>query len=113
MDSPSVNRAALYLLERDNPTWICMTCCVHAMNLICTDLANESKTLEKHVAVDDFLKQVQRNWSVWGHTYHNALRNNLSVEAAKREVYLKANVPSTDSDDDAPTVQDTLIDIMK
>ncbi|GFH06590.1 uncharacterized protein HaLaN_01244, partial [Haematococcus lacustris] len=59
MDSPSVNRAALYLLERDNPTWICMTCCVHAMNLICKDLANESKTLEKHVVVGDFLKQVQ------------------------------------------------------
>ncbi|KAJ9531271.1 hypothetical protein QJQ45_006712 [Haematococcus lacustris] len=55
----------------------------------------------------------ERNWSVWGHTYHNALRNNLSVEAAKREVYLKANVPTTDSDDEAQTVQDTLIDIMK
>ncbi|KAJ9519326.1 hypothetical protein QJQ45_023119 [Haematococcus lacustris] len=54
----------------------------------------------------------ERNWSVWGHTYHNALRNNLSVEA-KREVYLKANVPTTDSDDEAPAVQDTLIDIMK
>ncbi|KAJ9520580.1 hypothetical protein QJQ45_007441 [Haematococcus lacustris] len=47
-----------------------------------------------------------------GHTYHNALRNNFSVEAAKREVYLKANVPTTDSDDDTPAVQDTLIDIM-
>ncbi|KAJ9525414.1 hypothetical protein QJQ45_003180 [Haematococcus lacustris] len=55
----------------------------------------------------------ERNWSVWGHTYHNALRNNLSVEVAKREVYLKANVPTTDSDDEAPAVQDTLIDIMK
>ncbi|KAJ9510011.1 hypothetical protein QJQ45_011655 [Haematococcus lacustris] len=54
----------------------------------------------------------ERNWSMWGHTYHNALRNNFSVEAAKREVYLKANVPTTDSDDDTPTVQDTLIDIM-
>ncbi|KAJ9514190.1 hypothetical protein QJQ45_002278 [Haematococcus lacustris] len=55
----------------------------------------------------------ERNWSVWGHTYHNALRNNLSVEVAKREVYLKANVPTTDIDDEAPAVQDTLIDIMK
>ncbi|KAJ9515345.1 hypothetical protein QJQ45_006603 [Haematococcus lacustris] len=54
----------------------------------------------------------ERNWSMWGHTYHNALRNNFSVEAAKREVYLKANVPTTDSDDDTPAVQDTLIDIM-
>ncbi|KAJ9513994.1 hypothetical protein QJQ45_021081, partial [Haematococcus lacustris] len=39
----------------------------------------------------------ERNWSMWGHTYHNALRNNFSVEAAKREVYLKANVPTTDT----------------
>ncbi|KAJ9519803.1 hypothetical protein QJQ45_013501 [Haematococcus lacustris] len=54
----------------------------------------------------------ERNWSMWGHTYHNALRNNFSVEAAKREVYLKANVPTTGSDDDTPAVQDTLIDIM-
>ncbi|GFH15038.1 uncharacterized protein HaLaN_11195 [Haematococcus lacustris] len=54
----------------------------------------------------------ERNWSMWGHTYHNALRNNFSVEAAKREVYLKANVPTTDSDDDTPAVQDTLLDIM-
>ncbi|KAJ9514252.1 hypothetical protein QJQ45_012239 [Haematococcus lacustris] len=54
----------------------------------------------------------ERNWSMWGHTYHNALRNNFSVEAAKREVYLKANVPTTDIDDDTPAVQDTLIDIM-
>ncbi|KAJ9521542.1 hypothetical protein QJQ45_008836 [Haematococcus lacustris] len=54
----------------------------------------------------------ERNWSMWGHTYHNALRNNFSVEAAKREVCLKASVPTTDSDDDTPAVQDTLIDIM-
>ncbi|KAJ9521659.1 hypothetical protein QJQ45_009000 [Haematococcus lacustris] len=31
---------------------------------------------------------------------------------AKREVYLKANVPTTGSDDDTPAVQDTLIDFM-
>ncbi|KAJ9534149.1 hypothetical protein QJQ45_002150 [Haematococcus lacustris] len=50
--------------------------------------------------------------AMWGHTYHNALRNNFSVEAAKHEAYLKANVPTTDSDDDTPAVQDTLINIM-
>ncbi|KAJ9519353.1 hypothetical protein QJQ45_023158, partial [Haematococcus lacustris] len=43
MDSPSTNRAALRLLERKYPSWICMTCCVHAMNLICKDLANETR----------------------------------------------------------------------
>ncbi|KAJ9511211.1 hypothetical protein QJQ45_017083 [Haematococcus lacustris] len=57
MDSPSTNRAALRLLERKYPSWICMTCCVHAMNLICKDLANENKTESKHTAVGGFLKQ--------------------------------------------------------
>ncbi|KAJ9519040.1 hypothetical protein QJQ45_003524 [Haematococcus lacustris] len=66
----------------------------------------------KQLCVRLNLATKERNWSMWGHTYHNALRNNFSVEAAKREVYLKANVPTTDSDDDTPAVQDTLIDIM-
>ncbi|GFH21038.1 hypothetical protein HaLaN_18263 [Haematococcus lacustris] len=57
MDSPSTNRAALRLLERKYHSWICMTCCVHAMNLICKDLANENKTESKHTAVGGFLKQ--------------------------------------------------------
>ncbi|GFH25211.1 uncharacterized protein HaLaN_23139 [Haematococcus lacustris] len=59
MDSPSTNRAALRLLERKYPSWICMTCCVHAMNLVCKDLANENKTSAKHTVVGGFLKQVQ------------------------------------------------------
>ncbi|KAL6746661.1 hypothetical protein V8C86DRAFT_2936026 [Haematococcus lacustris] len=33
MDSPSTNRRALVLLEAQHRTWICMTCCVHALNL--------------------------------------------------------------------------------
>ncbi|KAL6750093.1 hypothetical protein V8C86DRAFT_893411 [Haematococcus lacustris] len=34
MDSPSTNRRALVLLEAQHQTWICMTCCVHALNLL-------------------------------------------------------------------------------
>ncbi|KAJ9518436.1 hypothetical protein QJQ45_018466 [Haematococcus lacustris] len=71
-----------------------------------------AKAAERLLSAHASTAAAERNWSVWGHTYHNALRNNLSVEAAKREVYLKANVPTTDSDDEAQTVQDTLIDII-
>ncbi|KAJ9523346.1 hypothetical protein QJQ45_005392 [Haematococcus lacustris] len=60
MDGPSVNRAALNDLAFQHPTWICMTCCVHSMNLICKDLSNESSTASKHTPVGVFLKQVQR-----------------------------------------------------
>ncbi|KAJ9529584.1 hypothetical protein QJQ45_013901, partial [Haematococcus lacustris] len=59
MDGPSVNRAALNDLASQHPTWICMTCCVHSMNLICKDLSNESSTASKHTHVGVFLKQVK------------------------------------------------------
>ncbi|GFH07236.1 uncharacterized protein HaLaN_02012 [Haematococcus lacustris] len=53
MDGPSVNRAALNDLAFQHPTWICMTCCVHSMNLICKDLSNESSTASKHTPVGE------------------------------------------------------------
>ncbi|KAJ9507033.1 hypothetical protein QJQ45_004673 [Haematococcus lacustris] len=85
------------------------------------NLANRSKSSKQHhpilakaaqrlLSAHASTAAARRNWSMWGHTYHNALRNKFSVEAAKREVYLKANVPTTDSDDDTPAVP--LIDIM-
>ncbi|GFH19848.1 uncharacterized protein HaLaN_16869 [Haematococcus lacustris] len=58
MDGPSVNRAALHDLAIQHPTWICMTCCVHSMNLICKDLSNDNSTFGKHTQVGVFLKQV-------------------------------------------------------
>jgi hypothetical protein len=37
----------------------------------------------------------ERNWSAWGRTY-TSLRDRLSLEAASKMVYLKANInPST------------------
>ncbi|KAJ9530337.1 hypothetical protein QJQ45_000694 [Haematococcus lacustris] len=74
------------------------------------DMHNEmaNKAAQRLLSAHASTATAERNWSMWGHTYHNALRNNFSVEAAKREVYLKANVPTTDSDDDTPAVQDTM-----
>ncbi|GFH21837.1 uncharacterized protein HaLaN_19209, partial [Haematococcus lacustris] len=57
MDSPATNRRALELLEAQHQTWICMTCCVHALNLLCKDLANAGKQLLRHTLVGDLLKE--------------------------------------------------------
>ena len=34
----------------------------------------------------------ERNWSAWGRLYKNALCNRLSVSAAEKLVYIKANL---------------------
>ncbi|GFH32627.1 hypothetical protein HaLaN_31874, partial [Haematococcus lacustris] len=57
-------------------------------------------------------KAVQRLLSAHASTAAAERNVDFSMEPAKHEVYLKANVPTTDSDDDTPAVQDTLIDIM-
>ncbi|GFH20794.1 hypothetical protein HaLaN_17973, partial [Haematococcus lacustris] len=57
MDSPTTNRAALKILGEQHPTWICITCIVHALNLLCKDLANNSRRSEKHTEVGRVLKE--------------------------------------------------------
>ncbi|KAL6749219.1 hypothetical protein V8C86DRAFT_1048319 [Haematococcus lacustris] len=59
MDSPTTNRAALKILAEQHPTWICITCIVHALNLLCKDLANNSRRSEKHTEVGRVLKEVR------------------------------------------------------
>ncbi|KAJ9510708.1 hypothetical protein QJQ45_027658, partial [Haematococcus lacustris] len=89
------------------------------------NLANRSKSSKQHhpilakaaqrlLSAHASTAAARRNWSMWGHTYHNALRNKFSVEAAKREVYLKANLstrqrPALDSPGPAPPPSPDLV----
>lgn len=41
MDNPKANRLALKLLQDAHPTWICLGCQAHALNLLCKDLITE------------------------------------------------------------------------
>jgi hypothetical protein len=41
----------------------------------------------------------ERNWSAWGRLY-TALRNQLGLEKAEKMVFIKANMPDADSDDE-------------
>ncbi|KAL6757556.1 hypothetical protein V8C86DRAFT_1663330 [Haematococcus lacustris] len=83
MDSPTTNRAALKILAEQHPTWICITCIVHALNLLCKDLANNSRRSEKHTEVGRVLKEVQQIAKTLGDCH----KISSALDTAQLEVY--------------------------